>query len=239
MSRLDGALERLARGLDHEADDADPLALLRDPPDDHERRFGLRLDNDWLRPARLLGVVCVAVAVVAGGVWLLRPPPAPVESTLPVASAAPAPPSITTAQPAELVVHVAGAVAAPGVYVLDADDRVHDAVQLAGGAAPSAELSRVNLAAPLSDGAYVYVPAEGETTLPVPAEGSATSEGRVSLNTASATELETLPGVGTVTAEAIIAHRELVGAFSTVDELLDVRGIGEAKLEAVRPLVDL
>lgn len=148
----------------------------------------------------------------------------------------------------ELVVHVVGAVVAPGVQRLPAGSRVVDAVDAAGGAAPDADLGRVNLASPLSDGQQVYVLRVGEVP-PVPAPSTASggpgetvgsgagdtaASGPINVNTAPAAELEELPGVGPTTAQAIIDHREQHGPFASVDDLLDVRGIGEAKLEQIR-----
>jgi competence protein ComEA len=147
----------------------------------------------------------------------------------------------------EVVVHVAGAVAAPGVQRLPTGARVVDAVDAAGGALPDADLARINLAAPLTDGQQVYVLREGEVAPPVPAgpqaggsagtSGTGASGGLVDINRASADQLDELPGVGPTTAEAIIAHRDQHGPFGSVDELIDVRGIGEAKLEQLRDLV--
>lgn len=154
--------------------------------------------------------------------------------------------------PTELVVHVAGAVAAPGVVRLGAGTRVTDAVSAAGGLRADADPDRINLAAPLTDGQRVVVPILGQ---PVPVEvlpsgsaagpGSAGASGTadgspaalIDINTATESQLEELPGVGPATAAAIVAHRESEGAFATVDSLLDVRGIGEAKLDALRDLV--
>jgi competence protein ComEA len=161
--------------------------------------------------------------------------------------------------PAEVVVHVAGAVGAPGVQRLPGGSRVVDAVEAAGGANPDADLGRINLAVPVQDGQQVYVPRVGEVP-PTPvggaggpsvgsggssgssgssggAPGSAAAGQPVNVNTASADELDTLPGVGPATAEAIISHREQNGPFTSVDQLLDVRGIGDAKLEQLRDLV--
>ena len=137
----------------------------------------------------------------------------------------------------EIVVHVVGAVAAPGVQQLPAGSRVADAVEAAGGASPDADLSRINLAAVAIDGQQVYVLRQGEQQPPPPAGGAgdpAGGEGPVNVNTASASQLEELPGVGPATAEAIIAHRDQHGPFGSVDDLIDVRGIGEAKLEQIR-----
>lgn len=149
-----------------------------------------------------------------------------------------------------VVVHVVGAVAAPGVQRLPAGARVVDAVDAAGGASADADLARINLAAALVDGQQVYVLRIGEVA-PPPAAGANGGDagppaggdtaagdaagGLVDINRASATELDELPGVGPTTAEAIIAHREQNGPFASVDDLIDVRGIGEAKLEQLRP----
>lgn len=158
---------------------------------------------------------------------------------------------------ASVVVHASGAVASPGVYRLDVGARVDDLVRAAGGLTPEGDADRVNLAAPLVDGERVWVPRRGEADVPaVVAGGSAGggtstapgsessaggggggSGGLIDLNRATAEELDTLPGVGPATAVAILAHRDENGSFATVDDLLEVSGIGEAKLEQIRPLV--
>jgi competence protein ComEA len=142
----------------------------------------------------------------------------------------------------EVVVHVAGAVMTPGVQRLPGGARVIDGVDAAGGALPDADLARVNLAAPLVDGQQVYVPRRGEVPpVPLPDAGADGADGAgagpVDVNQATADQLDELPGVGPATAEAIIAHRDEHGPFASVDDLLDVRGIGEAKLEQLRDLV--
>lgn len=165
------------------------------------------------------------------------------------------PPAST--EPSEVVVHVTGAVHEPGVYQLPPGSRVHDAVLQAGGFTRRADTSALNLAAAVGDGSQVYVPAPGEeipaAVTPVPAPGapadsSASGDGEVgeageagdapvNVNTADQSQLETLPGIGPVTAEAIIEHRESAGGFTTVDELEDVRGIGPATLDTIYDLV--
>lgn len=143
----------------------------------------------------------------------------------------------------ELVVHVAGAVARPGLYRLPEGSRVDDAIGLAGGARPKAALDLVNLAAPVADGQQVIVPLRGSAGA-TPAAGGTASEGgvpgaKVRLNSATLDELDELPGVGPVTAQQILDYRETNGAFGSIDELDAVPGIGPARLEQLRPLVDL
>ena len=130
-----------------------------------------------------------------------------------------------------ITVHVAGAVASPGVVQVAAGCRVGDALAAAGGVLPEADLARVNLAAPLADGQQVVVPATSA------GGGAVAGDGRVQLNLAGADELETLPGVGPVLAERIVDYREEHGPFTVVEDLLDVPGIGEAKLAALREAV--
>jgi len=204
-----------------------------------------------LTPARLvMGVVVGAVVLIAG--WrLMASSDAPPESRLPlVTTSAPAGgsgPVTTTTALAEVVVHVAGAVTSPGVQRLDAGARVVDAIDAAGGATTDADLGRVNLAAVLEDGQQVFVPKVGDVGGgaaggAAPGDASPASSGDsgpVHLNTASETELEALPGIGPSLAEAIVDYRTTHGPFSSVDELLDVRGIGQSKLEALRDQVVL
>ncbi len=149
------------------------------------------------------------------------------------------------------MVQAAGAVAEGGVYRLPAGSRVDDLVRAAGGLAPDADRDRVNLAAPLADGERVWVPRAGQAEVPEVVAGSGGGGGGggpgpsgdpgapavVDLNTATAEELDTLPGVGPATAAAILAYRDEHGRFASVDELLEVRGIGEAKLEQLRASV--
>ena len=135
--------------------------------------------------------------------------------------------------PAVLVVHVDGAVAAPGVYELAEGTRVNDAIAAAGGLAEGADTSSINLAAGVLDGEKVYVPLEGEDA-PAAAEAGAASGAEdtpapININTATIEELDELPGVGEATARAIVEDREQNGPFSVPEDLMRVSGIGEKK----------
>ena len=162
---------------------------------------------------------------------------------------------------ANIMVYVSGEVVKPGVYVLLATARVIDALQAAGGATNQADLVVVNLASPLVDAAQVFIPRMGSTprvTLPRPhaginlpiaggsggagagggAVGNATSAaGIVDINSATLADLDALPGVGPSTAQAIIDYRVANGPYASVDDLLNVRGIGPSKLAAMRARV--
>jgi len=160
---------------------------------------------------------------------------------------APGPASGPASGPSAVTVDVAGAVVEPGIRRLSPGSRVADAIEAAGGARPGADLDRVNRAAALVDGARVWIPTRGQPDpSPVAVEPPSATSGSgsggtpaapVDLNTATVEQLDTLPGVGPATAGAIVAYRGLHGRFETVDQLGDVRGIGAAKLETLRPLV--
>ncbi|MFM8266706.1 MAG: helix-hairpin-helix domain-containing protein [Ilumatobacteraceae bacterium] len=198
---------------------------------------------EWVGRGRLVAGALVVLAVIAGAYWLVAPPDPPVESTLPYASTPSDAVPLTSVgvSSTEVVVHVAGAVRVPGVYTLARGSRVVDAVDAAGGFALDARADAVNLATIVSDGERIYVPRWGEDVPvdPVAPSGSNTADvpQLVDLNRATATELEQLPGIGPTTAAAIVAHRDEVGPFTTIDDLADVAGIGPAKLAALRDLV--
>jgi len=169
--------------------------------------------------------------------------------------------------PDEVVVHVAGAVEKPGIYRLPPGSRVVDALKAAGGAKPTANPDAINLAARLEDGTQLYVPTRKEQPVeraeppptaaayyarPSPKPSSATAssrsasksgklttpgEGTVNINTASAEELQRLPGIGPTTAARIIEFRQSNGPFSDPEQLMDVSGIGEKKFEKMKPFV--
>ncbi|RYP86537.1 ComEA family DNA-binding protein [Nocardioides guangzhouensis] len=139
----------------------------------------------------------------------------------------------------ELVVDVAGKVRDPGIVVLDPGARVVDALEAAGGARPGADLTGLNLARLLVDGEQILVGVPAAPGLAASAAGSPGPDpGRlVNLNTAGLEELDTLPGVGPVTAQSILDWRGAHGGFQSVDQLLDVDGIGEKTLADLAPMV--
>lgn len=139
----------------------------------------------------------------------------------------------------EVVVAVVGEVANPGLMTLNEGSRIADALQIAQ-PLPHADLLAHNQAQLLVDGQQIHVQAIGAAPPAGGAAGAAPAEsGTVSLNSASASELTALPGVGEATAAAIVAHREANGPFTAVEQLTDVRGIGPAKFEAMRDMVGL
>ena len=214
--------------------------------------MSLRERLDSLSRSELTGLIVVIVATLAGvGFWYSRSLPKPIQIAETPAPVPPAPASPVSGVPAsgspgasvspaaELIVDVAGWVHRPGVYRFDPGARVVDAVDRAGGARDGADLSLLNLAAPLVDGQQVLVPKEGET---VAGAGTGTMTGPggtaiVNINTADETTLETLNGVGPALATAIIQYRTEHGPFTSVDQLDDVSGIGPATLEKLRPQV--
>jgi competence protein ComEA len=136
----------------------------------------------------------------------------------------------------DVVVDVTGAVEKPGVYRLPEGSRVDEAVKRAGGATGKAELDSLNLAARLADGQQVVVPERvpgAPPGAPAPAGNASEEEGPISLSTATAAELDTIDGIGPVTAEDIIKFREEHGGLSSVDQLDEISGIGPATMEAL------
>jgi competence protein ComEA len=178
-----------------------------------------------LAGALLLAVVLVVAGRYLAGAGTSSGEPRPTQQPLEVVEAA---------APAALVVHVVGAVRRPGLYRLREGARIADAVARAGGATRRADVSLVNLAAPVADGAQVVVPRRA----PAAASGGPTAPsaptGPLHLNTATLEQLDALPGVGPTTAQKILDFREQHGAFTSIDELDAVPGIGPARLEQLR-----
>ncbi|MCE2532228.1 MAG: ComEA family DNA-binding protein [Acidimicrobiia bacterium] len=202
----------------------------------------------WRAVAGAAAIVLVAV----GGCLALRSEERAAAIVLPRASPVPpltSAPAVPEPTGAVIVVHAAGAVARPGVYRLVPTARVVDLLEAAGGLDSAADLSGINLAAPLADGARVHFPRSGEdppaevpiveapTEQPGTGSDAEVSAVLVDLNEAGAAELESLPGIGPVTAAAIIAHRQRDGPFRSVESLQEVTGIGPVKLSRIQDLV--
>ena len=191
----------------------------------------------------------------AGASATMRPPPAgtaasPGMKPVPVpTTGSAAGPGGLSATSGSVVVHVTGAVSRPGVVTLPPGSRVTDAINAVGGASAEADTQQLNLARVLTDGEQIRVPRIGEV-LPDPAPqpgGAATpsvgtapgktngdASGTININTASASELEKLPGIGPALAQRIVEYRDSHGPFASVDALTDVPGVGKAKLEGLR-----
>jgi competence protein ComEA len=179
----------------------------------------------------LLVVAAVLVLRHAGGGGARAPA---VEPLRPARRAA------TATAARQVVIDVVGAVRKPGLYRLRQGTRIADAVALAGGATAKADLALVNLAAPLADGEQVVVPAQGPvgaTAAAPPSAVGASPTAPLDLNTATAEQLDALPGVGPATAAKIIAFRQQHGAFHSVDELDAVPGIGPSRIAQLKGLV--
>jgi competence protein ComEA len=184
--------------------------------------------------AVVLALLALAGHVLLGGAGA-DPEPAAAETLVPL----PAGTGAAEEDVRTLLVHVVGAVRRPGLYPLEEGSRVDDAIRAAGGPRRRAALELVNLAAPVSDGQQVVVPvraSQGEALDPDVSQPAA-APGPVHLNTATLEELDSLPGVGPVTAQRILDYREKHGSFASVDELDAVSGIGPARLEQLRELV--
>ncbi len=136
----------------------------------------------------------------------------------------------------DAVVHVAGAVRDPGVYRLPAGSRVTDAVERAGGATPAAVRDAINLAARVADGQQIVLPERvpGSPGVSAPLVGTADAEGPISLGSATLEQLDTIEGIGPVTAQDILDYRDEQGGLSSIEELDEVVGIGPTTMEALR-----
>lgn len=193
-------------------------SLDREPDLDHGREFR--------------AVATIVGALTAFGLFLALRPAPPVIAR-PATMATMASPGVA----AVVVVHVAGAVRAPGLYELHAGSRVADAIEAAGGARPRADLALLNLAEPVRDGMQILVSARGEDGAPMAIASAGPA--MIDLNSADQAALEMIPGIGPVKAAAILAFRTEVGSFTGLDQLLEVTGIGPATLEAIRPYVTI
>ena len=182
--------------------------------------------------------VTLAMLAIAAGVLFIvfnSDSPGGVEIVLPLDTPAPV---------VELKVYISGAVRNPGVYAASEGDRLEKIIEAAGGAIEDADLTAVNLAVRVKDQDHWHIPKIGEaplqtSTSPGGSAGGRGGSGKVDINTADASLFETLPGIGEVKAGTIVRYREANGAFTDVEQLLDVRGIGPATLDAIRELIEV
>ncbi len=213
---------------------------------------------DWIKSKRGLiflaaGLLCLVAAgsivTAFSGRWDKRPSgavagPAPVtavQQDLEPGSYPQVPEKALPGEEEQWVIYITGAVLRPGVYRLPGGTRVYQAVEQAGGLSSEADPEAFNMALPLEDGVHIHVPRRGEGDAPgsySPGSGTAIGGTRaIDINRADAAALESLPGIGPKTAQEIIRHREERGRFASVEDLLAVKGIGPAKLSAIRDLV--
>jgi len=179
-------------------------------------------------PARIAAVVAALLATAALVVLLWWPAGAADPARLPFVTAPPTTVVVAVALP-EVVVHVAGAVARPGLYVLPEGRRVADALARAGGVLADGRGDLLNLAAPLRDGSRIWVPS-GDLVVDPGIHDAPAVGGPVDVNRAGIDELQDLPGVGPSLAAAIVRHRDRMGPFTSVEDLLAVPGIGPSTL---------
>lgn len=220
-----------------------PLTVLDDAVPSWRRRV---IDLLEFRPRETIALGVLCLAIVAGAAFayarsLPKPAPSSVASPLPAASVDASGSPVSGS--GTIFVHIAGAVAKPGVYELAAGARVIDGLTAAGGATAQADVSSINLARPLTDGERVYIPRRGEVPAADPGAAAAAPSGtggagassdKVNINTATASELEELPGIGEVIAQRIVDYRTQHGPFKTIRDLLKVEGIGEKKFESIQ-----
>ncbi len=192
----------------------------------------------------LLGGLLLVVALLVGARYVVRMGAPAGAAAPPIVGSAADPagagsPGASASASTRLVVYVVGAVRRPGLYRLASGSRIADAVARAGGVTRKADPAALNLAAPLADGEQVLVPAmlpravAAAQGAPVPG----VPVGPIQLSSATAEQLDSLPGVGPVTAQKILDYRTEHGAFRSVDDLDDVPGIGPSRVEQLRGLV--
>lgn len=133
--------------------------------------------------------------------------------------------------------YICGEVVSPGVYEVKEGSRINELLNMAGGFTEDASISSVNLAAFLSDGDMIYIPAEGEENVGSFVAGSASAGGIININKAGTEELATLPGIGETKAKAIVSYRNEKGAFKSTDELMNVSGIGQNTYESLKDYI--
>lgn len=217
-----------------------PMGYIEPPTGLRERFVSL----SGRRSEALIVVAVVAVAVIVSAGLMLRHQPAVIAPPATENKGHSASMAQVASPSPSVLVDVSGSVKRPGVYGVGDGARIEDAIQQAGGPLPKADLGALNLAQVVIDGQQIAVPRKGEVVAPLTAGttgGTSTSTPApgqmISLNSADEPTLETIPGVGPVTAQKIIDYRTTKGGFDSVEQLLDIDGIGPATLENIRPYV--
>jgi len=193
--------------------------------------------SNWLERYRgyILSTVINLIVLGVVIVFLRRPPQPELIVTSPPPTVTPLP----TPTPRPLQVYVSGAVTHPDVYELPTESIVKDAIEAAGGATSEADLDRINLALYVADGQHIYVPRRGEESPPIspPTQPSGTASGKagskININTASQSEIETLPGIGPSRAQGVIENRP----YDSIEEIQKVPGIGEGTFQKLKALI--
>ncbi len=196
----------------------------------------MTLDQPLKRYGPYVAMLSLFGIILAGTIWALRrpdPPPMVILTATPRPTETPR----ATPTPGSVIIDIAGAVAKPGVYTLPVGSRVQDALTMAGGTLPNAETRGLNLARKLNDGEQIYIPTFAEATsapmvtavksnrLPTPTR---TPIGKININTATVEELDALPGIGPAIAQRIVDYRTQNGPFKVIEDIKQVRGIGDA-----------
>jgi competence protein ComEA len=193
--------------------------------------------SNWLERYRGYILITVINVIILGMVivFLRRPPQPEFIVTSPTPTATPLP----TPTPCPVQVYVSGAVTHPDVYKLPTESIIKDAIEAAGGATSEADLDCINLALSVADGQHIYVPKQGEENPPVspPTEPSdatgGQTGGKININTASQSELETLPGIGPSKAQGITENRP----YKNIEQIQEVPGIGEVTFQKIKDLI--
>ncbi|MCG3210852.1 MAG: ComE operon protein 1 [Anaerolineae bacterium] len=208
----------------------------------------------WLDQHRgLVFGLLSAVTITGAGVFYLRqpaPPPIEIATVEPQPTATATTQPTPTATPGPVRVYITGAVANEDVYFMPPGSIIKDVVESAGGFTAEADHTRINLALEVQDQQQIHVPRRDETNPPPPIQGGPAPEkaranaiepapagGVINLNTATIDELDTLPGIGPAIAKRIIEYRDTAGRFTSIEEITQVSGIGEATLAKIRPLI--
>lgn len=204
--------------------------------------------NEWLRSNQRTLLIIIPLLLV----WFLLFNPfknASTEIPTPLVPAQePVSPAVEESPKSESIlvqVDIKGMVNLPGVYQVNDGDRVVDLIQLAGGTTDEAEMTSVNLAQKLQDEMVVYIPAVGEeipsvthTTQSPERESGESQNGRINLNEADSTTLQTIPGIGPAKAKAVIDYRDSVGQFKSIEDIKKISGIGDKTFDKMKELID-